>query len=163
MSYKHFQLKAAVHQSLAAVTRATKFCTLAPGIFFIIAAFFSSLHTEMMGRDMSVGTASRYRLDCPGIEVQWGEKIFRTHPDVPLLSLFVFIAGYMANSYLCLLHTEMYISSHAPSTKRQIRENFTSSLEKCGPHYGTWFKSRFWRLEFGRRVLDMWKICAPLT
>jgi hypothetical protein len=33
-----------------------------------------------MGRDSSVGIATRYRLDGPGIESRWGE-IFRTRAD----------------------------------------------------------------------------------
>jgi len=35
-----------------------------------------------MGQDSSVGTETRYGLDGPGIESQWGE-IFRTLPDRP--------------------------------------------------------------------------------
>ena len=35
-----------------------------------------------MDRDSSVGIATRYQLDGPGIESQWG-KIFQTHPDRP--------------------------------------------------------------------------------
>jgi hypothetical protein len=54
----------------------------------------------------------------------------------------------MANFHLYLLHTEMYISSHAPSTKRQIRVNVTRHSRNVGPHYGTWFLSHFWRLEY---------------
>jgi hypothetical protein len=38
---------------------------------------------DKMGRDSSVGIASRYGLDGPGIETRWGE-IFRTCPDRPL-------------------------------------------------------------------------------
>jgi len=36
----------------------------------------------MMGRDSSVGIATAYGLDGPGIESRWGE-IFRTSPDRP--------------------------------------------------------------------------------
>jgi len=35
-----------------------------------------------MGRDSSVGIATRYGLDGPGIESRWGE-IFRTRPNRP--------------------------------------------------------------------------------
>jgi hypothetical protein len=35
-----------------------------------------------VGRDSSVGIATRYGLDGPGIESRWDE-IFRTHPDWP--------------------------------------------------------------------------------
>jgi hypothetical protein len=35
-----------------------------------------------MGRDSSVGVATRYGLDGPVIESRWGE-IFRTRPDQP--------------------------------------------------------------------------------
>jgi len=34
---------------------------------------------KLVGRDSSVGTATRYGLDGPGIESQWW--IFRSHPD----------------------------------------------------------------------------------
>jgi hypothetical protein len=36
----------------------------------------------MWGHNSSVGIATSYRLDGPGIESQWGE-IFRTSPDRP--------------------------------------------------------------------------------
>jgi len=38
------------------------------------------LPSSMRGRDRSVGTATRYGLDGPGIESRW---IFRNHPDRP--------------------------------------------------------------------------------
>ena len=34
-----------------------------------------------MGRDSSVGIATRYGLDGPGIEFRWGGEIFRTRAD----------------------------------------------------------------------------------
>ena len=36
-----------------------------------------------MGRDSSVGIATRYGLDGPGIEYRWGGEIFRIRPDRP--------------------------------------------------------------------------------
>ena len=33
-----------------------------------------------MGRDSSVGIATRYGLDGPGIESRWGDEIFLTRP-----------------------------------------------------------------------------------
>jgi hypothetical protein len=36
------------------------------------------------GRDSSVGIATRYGLDGPGIESRWGARFFRTSPDRPL-------------------------------------------------------------------------------
>jgi hypothetical protein len=35
------------------------------------------------GRDSSVGIATHYGLDGPGIKSWWGGEIFRTHPDQP--------------------------------------------------------------------------------
>jgi hypothetical protein len=35
------------------------------------------------GRDSSVGIATRYGLDGPGIESRWVGEIFRTRPDRP--------------------------------------------------------------------------------
>jgi hypothetical protein len=37
----------------------------------------------VVGRDGSVGTATGYALDGPGIESRWGGEIFRTRPDPP--------------------------------------------------------------------------------
>ena len=37
-----------------------------------------------MGRDSSVGIATRYGLDGLGIESPWGGEIFRARPDRPL-------------------------------------------------------------------------------
>jgi len=34
-----------------------------------------------MGRDNSIGIATRYGLDDPGIESRWGGEIFCTRPD----------------------------------------------------------------------------------
>jgi len=36
-----------------------------------------------MGRDSSVGIATRYGLNGQGIESRWGGVIFRTRPDRP--------------------------------------------------------------------------------
>ena len=36
-----------------------------------------------VGRDSSVGIATRYGLDVPGIESRWGAGFFRTGPDRP--------------------------------------------------------------------------------
>jgi hypothetical protein len=38
---------------------------------------------ENAGRDSSVGIATGYRLDSPGIESRWVWEIFRTRPDRP--------------------------------------------------------------------------------
>ena len=37
----------------------------------------------MCGPGSSVGIATRYGLDGPGIESRWGGEIFRTRPDLP--------------------------------------------------------------------------------
>ena len=39
--------------------------------------------TTVVGLDSSVGIATRYGLDGPGIESWWGGEIFRTSPDGP--------------------------------------------------------------------------------
>ena len=36
---------------------------------------------ELRARDSSVGIATGYGLDGPGIESRWGGEIFRTRPD----------------------------------------------------------------------------------
>jgi hypothetical protein len=38
---------------------------------------------DNVGRDSSVGIATRYGLDGPGIESLWGGEIFRILPDRP--------------------------------------------------------------------------------
>ena len=38
---------------------------------------------HFVGRDCSVGIATPYGLDGPGIESRWGGDIFRTRPDRP--------------------------------------------------------------------------------
>ena len=38
---------------------------------------------DNVGRDSSVGIATDYVLDGPGIESRWGGEIFRTCPDRP--------------------------------------------------------------------------------
>jgi hypothetical protein len=41
-------------------------------------------HLCCVGRDSSVGVATLYGLDGPGIESRWGGgEIFRTHPEEP--------------------------------------------------------------------------------
>jgi len=36
-----------------------------------------------VSRNTSVGIATRYGLDGPGIESRWGGEIFRTRPELP--------------------------------------------------------------------------------
>ena len=43
---------------------------------------FVGLLTETRDRDSSVGIATRYGLDGPGIESRRGGEIFRTRPDL---------------------------------------------------------------------------------
>ena len=55
------------------------------------------------GRDSSVGIATRYRLDGPGIESRWGGEFFRTRPDPPSLlynGYRVFPGGKAAGTWL---------------------------------------------------------------
>jgi hypothetical protein len=44
---------------------------------------FASVWNWRGGRDISVGIATRYGLDGPGIESRWVGDIFRTRPDRP--------------------------------------------------------------------------------
>ena len=44
---------------------------------------YSCIDGVLEGRDSSVGMATRYGLYGPGIESQWGGRIFRTRPDRP--------------------------------------------------------------------------------
>jgi hypothetical protein len=41
------------------------------------------MNLRAMGRDSSVGIATGYGLDGPGIESRWGGEIFYTRPDRP--------------------------------------------------------------------------------
>jgi hypothetical protein len=47
-----------------------------------------------IGRDSSVGIATRYGLDGPGIESRGGGEIFRTRPDRPLGPPSLLYSGY---------------------------------------------------------------------
>ena len=68
----------------------TETCTNPPYInnknlyLCLMAALFIFVHvTTTMGRDSSVGIATAYRLDGPGIESQWGQDF--PHPSRPAL------------------------------------------------------------------------------
>jgi len=50
-----------------------------------------------LGRDSSVGIATRYRLDGPGIESRWGGEIFRTRLDLPWSPPSLLYIGYCAS------------------------------------------------------------------
>ena len=50
-------------------------------------------HEETVGRGSSVGIATGYGLDGPGIESRWGE-IFRTCPDWPWVPPSLLYNGY---------------------------------------------------------------------
>jgi hypothetical protein len=54
---------------------------LLPCIYFLI--FHCHFPVTCVGRESSVGTATRCGLDGPGIESRWGGRIFCTHPDQP--------------------------------------------------------------------------------
>ena len=47
-----------------------------------------------MGRDSSVGIATRYRLDGPGDRIPVGGEIFRTRPDRPRGLTSLLYSGY---------------------------------------------------------------------
>jgi len=47
-----------------------------------VIVYYIFIYKASVGRDSSVGIATRYGLDGPGIESWWG-KIFRTCPDRP--------------------------------------------------------------------------------
>jgi hypothetical protein len=70
--------------------------TLVPSIFSIIAAASRTLHTEMLGQDSSVGTATRYRPDFPGFECRWGQDFphSSTATPGPARSLIRWVTGY---------------------------------------------------------------------
>ena len=46
-------------------------------------AQLDSVPFSVGGRDSSVGIATRYWLDGPGIKSRWGGEIFRTRPERP--------------------------------------------------------------------------------
>ena len=47
-----------------------------------------------VGRDNSVGIATRYGLNGPGIQSRWWGEIFRTRPDLPWGPLRLLYNGY---------------------------------------------------------------------
>ena len=54
-------------------------------MFYIVSLYRMSFEMNIgaQGRDSSVGIATRYELDGPGIESRCGGEIFRTRPDRP--------------------------------------------------------------------------------
>ena len=56
--------------------RSAVFALLGPVIYLVVQQLG-------MGQDSSVGIATRYGLDGPGIESRWGREIFCTRPDRP--------------------------------------------------------------------------------
>jgi hypothetical protein len=52
-------------------------------LLFYIIFFYTVSFIYSMGRDISVGRATRYGLDGPGFESRWGRDFFRTCPDRP--------------------------------------------------------------------------------
>jgi hypothetical protein len=44
---------------------------------------YVGISSAFRGRDSSVGIATGYGLDGPGIESRWGGEVFRTRPDGP--------------------------------------------------------------------------------
>ena len=59
-----------LHSMLTGYGAHPAFCPVCTGVYF-------------MGRNRSVGLATRYGLDGPGIESRWGGEIFCTRPDRP--------------------------------------------------------------------------------
>jgi hypothetical protein len=57
--------------------------TRRPTLIIIIVHINTNTASNKYGRDSSVGIATRYGLDGPGIESRWGGEIFRTCPDRP--------------------------------------------------------------------------------
>jgi hypothetical protein len=133
----------------APVAMATKFYTLAPSIFSIIAAAFPPLHTEMLGRASSVGTATCYRLDGPGFECRWGQDC--PHPSTatrgPALPHTRWVTGYPrglkrlgrgvshepSSSAEVKARVEMYLCSRSVPLWQVIGRNFTFTFytQKC--------------------------------
>jgi hypothetical protein len=56
--------------------------------------FYMNIVCLTVGRDRSVGIATRYGLDGPGIEFRWRGEIFRTRPDRPLGLPILLCSGY---------------------------------------------------------------------
>ena len=60
--------------------QAILFCFVEPKIIYYVLLY---LFFFCVRRDSSVGTATRYGLDGPGIDSRWGGEIFCTRPDRP--------------------------------------------------------------------------------
>jgi len=68
----------------AVVTISNQLPTLNSGSVTIMSAQnISEIQAQIGTRDSSVGIATRYRLDGPGIESRWGGETYRTRPDRP--------------------------------------------------------------------------------
>ena len=65
-------------------------CTV---FILLLPPFILSYNFYLIGRASSVGIATRYRMDGPGIESRWGE-IFRARPDRPWGPSSLLYSGY---------------------------------------------------------------------
>jgi hypothetical protein len=80
-----------------------------------------------VGRNSSVGVASRYSLDGPGMECRWGRDL-RTRPDRPRVSLSVLYNGNAA-SFRAETRQDVVLTTHrhlAPKSKKEQKYVFTS-------------------------------------
>jgi hypothetical protein len=117
-------------------------------------------YVRFVGRDSSVGIATRYALDVPGIESRWGE-IFRIRPDWP----------WCPSS---LLYNAYWVSF--PWVKRSGRTEVKERVESClcSPSELSWpvrgrtllYVSFWWRLLLlsvelsckSRLTFDIWSL-----
>ena len=63
-------------------------------IWFQLYKVLTTVYCKWVGRDSSVGIATRHRLEGPGIESRWSGEIFRNRPDRPMGPPSLLYSGY---------------------------------------------------------------------
>ena len=86
-----------------------------------------------MGRVSSVGLATRYGMDGPGIEPRWGGEIFRTRPDRPWGPSSLLYNGYWVFPGIKRLGR---VVDHLPPSSAEVKER----IELCiySPYGPSW-------------------------
>ena len=96
--------------------------------------FFSLFYHVRSGRDSSVGIATRYGLNGPGIESRCGGEIFRNRPDRPWGPLNLLYNGYRV-SFPGLKRPGRGVD-HPPPSSAEVKERV--ELYLCSPSGPSW-------------------------
>ena len=108
-----------------------------------------------MGRDGSVGIATRYGLEGPGIESRWGVEIFRARPDRPWSA-----PGLLYNGYRVSLKRPGRGVDHPPPSSAELNERVELYL---GSPSGPSWPFIDWTLHFHKHYDDVYYLFGWLS